>query len=430
MKTNSFFKECKDFLILWGSQTVSSLGTAMTEYALVVWVYSRQGTASSVTLLSLCIFLPTILLRFLAGALADRWNKKHIMLACDTLAAFGTLLILVLHRLSLLRISHLYVINVLLSFMNAFQAPAVHVATSMLLPQRHYARAGGLQAFGGSAVSILAPALGSMLLAFGGLSAVLAVDLLTFAIAFGALLMIRIPKTESSPRARTSFWQDCTEGFRFLKKRKPLLRVILFLTFINFLAKIGGDSQMAAFVLARTHGNQQALGLIQTAVSLGVMAGSLLMMWLKPAANRFAAVYLACGLIFHFGDVLQSLTSSVPMWVLAAFASYLTAAVMNVHLTVLMREAVPVELQGRVFSARDTLQNGCIPLGLLLGGPLADHVFEPFMRHASPVHQWLSGFWGTGSGAGIALLFLLTGLTGAALSFAALFLCLRRSARR
>jgi len=420
MKKPSFITECRDFLLLWGSQTISSLGTEMTAYALTVWVYSQQGTASSLSLLTLCTFLPTILFRFIAGTLADRWNKKRIMLTADAFAACGTLLILALYSLGRLRIWHLYVINTLLSLMNAFQVPASYVATSLLVPEKHYARAGGLQGMAGSALSILSPALASAVLVWGGLKLVLWLDLFTFAIAFGTLLLaIRLPeKPKQKTAGRNPFRQEWMAGFAFLKERKPLWRLILFFTAINFLAKIGGDGQMAAFVLARSGGNQQALGLVQASVSLGMMAGSLLMTWLKPAKDRFSAVYLTCGLIF-LGDIVQGLSVSVPVWVAAAFGSYLTAAVMNVHLTVLMRESVPIEMQGRVFSARDTLQNGFIPLGLLAGGWLADHVFEPFMSRPSAVQKWLI-HWFSGSGAGIALLFFLTGSIGIAFGLIAL----------
>ncbi len=427
MKKPSFITECRDFLLLWGSQTISSLGTEMTAYALTVWVYSQQGTASSLSLLTLCTFLPTILFRFIAGTLADRWNKKRIMLTADAFAACGTLLILALYSLGRLRIWHLYVINTLLSLMNAFQVPASYVATSLLVPEKHYARAGGLQGAAGSALSILAPALGSVVLVWGGLKLVLWLDLVTFAIAFGTLLLaIRLPeKPKQKAAGRNPFRQECMAGFTFLKERKPLWRLILFFTAINFLAKIGGDGQMAAFVLARSGGNQQTLGLVQASVSLGIMAGSLLMTWLKPAKDRFSAVYLTCGLIF-LGDIVQGLLASIPVWVAAAFGTYLIAAVMNVHLTVLMRESVPIEMQGRVFSARDTLQNGFIPLGLLAGGWLADHVFEPFMSRPSAVQEWLI-HWFSGSGAGIALLFFLTGVAGVALSLIALYAFKRKA---
>ena len=194
MKNTSSFRQLRGFLLLWGSQAVSELGTAMTDYALIIWVYGQKGTASSVTTLTLCAFLPTIFFRFLAGSFVDRWNKKHVMLFADLAAACGTLAVFALHSMTALRIWHLYLINFLLSFMNAFQAPASFVATSLLVPKEHYARAGGLQGFSGSAVAILAPALGSLLLAFGGLEAVLFCDLASFAVAFFVLLfLVRIP---------------------------------------------------------------------------------------------------------------------------------------------------------------------------------------------------------------------------------------------
>ena len=166
MNKAAYWKELRGFLLLWGSQTVSELGTAMTDYALIVWVYGQSGTASSVTLMTLCAFMPTILFRFIAGAITDRWDKKKIMLIADLAAACGTATVLILYSLSALRIWHLYVVNILLSFMNAFQAPASFVATTLLTPEKHYSKVSGLQGFSGAAISILAPALGSLTLAY------------------------------------------------------------------------------------------------------------------------------------------------------------------------------------------------------------------------------------------------------------------------
>ena len=156
----------------------------MTEYALIVWVYRQEGTALSISLLTLCSFAPTILFRFAAGAIADRWDKKRVMLAADLLAACGTLSVCLLYSFSAVRVWHLYLINMLLSFMNAFQEPAAFVATSLLVPKEHYARASGLQGFSGAAVSILAPALGAVPLALGGLKVVLICELCSFFAAF------------------------------------------------------------------------------------------------------------------------------------------------------------------------------------------------------------------------------------------------------
>ena len=410
-------KQLHSFLLLWGSQTVSQLGTAMTDYAIIIWVYSQKGTASSVTLLTVCSFLPTIFLRFLAGSMVDRWRKKRIMLIADLLAACGTLAVFVLHSAEVLEIWHLYVINFLLSLMNAFQEPASFVAVSMLVPKEHYARASGLQGFGGAAISILAPALGALLLAYGGLELVLIVDLVTFAIAFLVLLfLIRIPEVEKTETEEEPFSQTCLAGIRYLREHTAILRITLFLAVINFLAKLGNDGMISPFILGRTGNNQPVLGAVESFTALGVLAGSLIVTMTKPVKKRIPLIFITTGLIF-FGNIIQSLTSQPWLWCAAAFGSYLFAAVMNVNMDTLMREKVPLEMQGRVFSAKSTLQNFTIPIALLLGGVLADKVFEPFMLTDSPTQQILSGLFGTGKGAGIGLMFFIVGIAGILISF-------------
>ena len=416
MKKQSF-RQLHQFLLLWGSQTVSQLGTAMTDYAVIIWVYSRKGTASSVTLLTVCTFLPTIFFRFLAGSLVDRQSKKRIMLTADLLAAFGTLAVFVLHSADVLQIWHLYVINFLLSLMNAFQEPASFVAVSMLVPKEHYTRAGGLQSFSGAAVSILAPAFGALLLASGGLEAVLIVDLATFAVAFFILLfLIRIPEAERRKTEEEPFSTICLAGIRYLREHTAILRITLFLAVINFLAKLGNDGMLSPFILGRTGNSQAVLGAVESFAALGVMAGSLLATLIRPPKKRIPLIFVTTGLLF-FGNIIQSLTSRPWLWCAASFGSYLLAAVMNVNLDTVIREKVPVEMQGRVFSAKSTLQNFTIPVALLLGGFLADTVFEPFMMTDSPLQQTLSGIFGTGKGSGIGLMFFMVGVSGMLVSF-------------
>ena len=419
MKKPNIMKGLKSFLLLWSSQAVSALGTAMTEYALIIWVYNQEGTALSVALLTLCSFAPTILFRFVAGAIADRWDKKRIMLTADLFAACGTLSVYLLYTYLALRVSHLYLINILLSFMNAFQEPAAFVATSLLVPKEQYTRVSGLQSFSGAAVSILAPALGAGLLAFGGLKVVLICDLCSFLAAFCVLLFfIRIPKAEGTAKAQNEpFRKTCAEGFRFLRSHAVLLRLILFMTCVNFLAKMSNDGLLSPFVLARTGDRQQILGAVQSFVALGVMAGSLIVTWMKPVKNRLKLIGISTALVFS-GNIFQSLSRQPAVWCAAAFASYAIAAVMNAHMTAFMREQIPLELQGRVFSAESTLKNCAIPFGLFLGGLLADHVFAPFMTSDSPLQRWLTPLFGDGIGAGIAVQFFIMGALGIALCLA------------
>ena len=417
MKQHSICKDLRGFLLLWGSQTVSELGTAMTDYALIVWVYGQKGTASSVTWLTICSFLPTILLRFAAGTLADRRDKKRVMLAADLFAACGTAAVFLLFRLDALRVWHLYLINILLSCMNAFQVPASFVATTLLVPKEHYARVGGLQGFSGSAVAILAPALGGLLLAWGGLTTVLICDLASFAVAFGVLLFaVRIPDAPPPDKRDEPFLRSCMEGVRYLRQHGALLRIALFLAAVNFLAKLGNDGMLAPFALGRTGGDRQALAMTESAVAAGLLTGSLLVTVLKPARRKTRVIFACCALVFC-GNIALSLSARPWIWCVASFVCYLPAAVMNANWTAVMRERVPVSLQGRVFSAKDTLQNCTIPLGLFLGGLLADRVFEPFMAAERPV---LSRLFGSGSGAGVGVIFFCVGVLGAALSLAQL----------
>ncbi len=417
MKKQFSVRQLRSFLLLWGSQTVSQLGTAMVDYALIIWVYGQAGTASSITLLMLCTFLPTIFFRFLAGSFVDRWNKKRVILVADLVAACGTLAVLVLHSCSALRVWHLYVINFLLSFMNAFQEPASFVATSLLVPKEQYTRAGGLQGFGGAAVSILAPALGALLLSFGGLKTVLLCDLATFAAAFLVLqFLIRLPEQEQNQEEKEPFRETCMAGIRFLQDHKAILRITLFLAVINFLAKLGNDGMLSPYILGRTGNSQPVLGAVQSAAAIGLLAGSLIATAMKPPKKRTKLTFITTGLIFT-GNIILCLTNRPWLWCAANIWSYALAAVMNANMNTIMRENIPLEMQGRVFSAKSTLQNFTIPPALFLGGFLADQVFEPFMASDSPAQRVLSVFLGTGKGTGIGLMFLIVGIAGMLVSF-------------
>lgn len=413
----------RNFLILWSGQAVSSLGSSMTSFALIIWAYQQQGTVMSVSLLAFCSYLPSILFSFLAGAITDRWDKKKIMLVSDSVAACGTLTVLLLYQTGSLAIWHLYAVNFILGFMNAFQIPASTVAVSLLAPKEQYTRVSGLQNFSNSLVTILTPALATAVLSFGGLKTVLLLDLTTFAIAFLSLLcLIKIPRVESvDSKVTSSYLSACLDGLRFLKKHAALFRMILFFAFINLLASLAGNSIMPAMVLARTGNNQQVLGYVSSSIGVGSLIGSLLVTVVKPPKNRTRIIFLSCALSFLLCDLLWGLGRGASVWIFAAVAGNIPLPFLGANLTTIMRTKVPLEMQGRVFSTRDTLQYFTIPVGFLLGGLLSDHVFEPFMAEASPLQSFLTKLVGSGKGSGMAFLFLLTGLIGAVSSF----LCLK-----
>lgn len=129
---------------------------------------------------------------------------------------------------------------------------------------------------------------------------------------------------------------------------------------------------------------------------------------------------MSCGLSFLFCDCLWGFGRTWPIWAFAALIGNFPIPILNAGMTSVMRERIPVEWQGRVFSTQAAFQFFTIPLGYLLGGVLADYVFEPFMLRTSHWQNMLEMLVGSGKGSGIALIFLLTGMIGFIISIAAL----------
>ena len=152
-------KQLKPYLLLWGTQSLSTLGSGMTSYALVLWLYLRSGSALGTALLSVCSYAPYVVMSIFAGALSDRWDKKRTMLACDLAAALSTVVVLVLIKTGGLSPWHLYVLNALNGLMNTIQQPASEVAATLLIPKEYYQQTSGLRSLAQSMNSILTPIL-------------------------------------------------------------------------------------------------------------------------------------------------------------------------------------------------------------------------------------------------------------------------------
>ncbi len=406
------FKGLGKFITWWSSQTLSSLGSSMTKYALIIWAYTQQGTAMSVTMLAFCSYLPSILFAFIAGTIADKWDKKKILIATNVIMGVGSATIFALYLSGGLRVWHLYIVNIVLSFMGAFEYPAVVVSTSLLAPKEQYARVSGLQNLYDSLVKILTPIIATSILAFGGLSAILVVDMVTFIVAVVTLVFfIKIPKIEVK-QSKEGFWQSCLAGLRFLLANRALWLIILYMSFINLLAYLTGYGILPAMVLARTGDNQTILGLVSGAMGVGTLVGSMIVTMFGLPKKRTVTVFASLALSFLFCDIFWGLNLGAWTWIVGAFLGHVPLPFMGGSLTLVMRTKIPIEMQGRVFSARDTVQFITIPIGLALGGFLADYVFEPFMAGGGMFANALSYVVGYGHGSGMAIIFLITGLSG------------------
>lgn len=400
----------RPFLILWSTQSLSTLGSSMTAFALVLWSYQAQGSALSTALLSVCSYAPYVAMSIFAGALSDRWDKKRTMLFCDTLAALCTLAVLALAERGALALWHLYLVNALSGLMNTVQQPAADVAVTLLTPREHFQRAGGLRSLSYSLNNMLSPALATGLYAFAGLRGVILFDLATFCVAFLSLLfLIRLPSTPGQEEAAPVL-RSARAGLDYLRRERGVLDIILFLAAINLTASMY-NAALPALALTRPWGGEHALGLVQSVSGTAMLAGSLAASLLPAPKSRVRVICNCLLLAMSTENFCLALGKSLPVWCVGAALGWVGIPVMNANLDVLVRGHVPVELQGRVFAARNTLQFFTIPVGYLLGGLLVDSLFEPLAARMEPGSLWALLF-GLGKGSGAAGLFLVLGFLG------------------
>lgn len=407
-------KTLRTYLLFYGTQSLSALGSGMTGYALVLWLYLRSGSALQTALLSACSYAPYVVMSIFAGALSDHWNKKRTMLVCDLLAAASTVAALALLKADMLQAWHLYLLNALNGLMNTVQQPAGEVASTLLIPKKYWQKMSGLRSFSQSLNTILTPVLATALFSFGGILPVMAVDLFTFAAAFFTLLLfVQIPEEAQKKQPEENLLRSAKEGLAWLGQNPLILYLILFLASINLAASVY-DAALPAMILSKANGGKTVLGVVNTSVGIATLAGSALAAWLPAPKNRVRTIYVS--LLISMGENFFLAFGNTPfLWCVGAVLGWLPIPLMSANMDVIFRERIPLSMQGRVYSCRNTLQYFTIPVGLLLGGTLADRVFEPFMARRRPKDGVLAAIFGTDSGSGCALLFLAVGIAGIAI---------------
>jgi len=400
-------KEMRSYLLLWFTQTVSGLGSAMTAYALVIWSYTQAGSALRTALLMVCSYAPYVVCSIFAGALSDRWDKKKTMLACDALAAISTLIVLSLLKNDALRIWHLYIVNAVSGLMNTFQQPASEVATTALLKREYYQKVGGLRYLSNSLNSILTPIITTAIMGLWGIHVVIAIDLISFAVAFAVLLLfIPIPKTEPKD-TKESILQSAAEGVRWLKRNPGIFHLMLFLAGINLVASMF-NATLPAMILSKA--SETALGTVNSVTGIAMLAGSLLASFLPVPKSRVKAIWCCLMLSMCTENFCLAFGSNVWVWCFGATLGWIALPWMSANLEAVNRLNIPMEIQGRVYAARNSFQFFTIPVGYFLGGVLVDRVFEPIM--ARQTEELPVRLFGAGKGSGAAFLFAVLWLTG------------------
>ena len=401
--------ELRAFYLLWSTQSLSQLGSAMTGFALTLWLYEKTGSALSTAMLTICTYLPYVLMSIFAGAITDRFDKKKTMLACDTFAAACTVLVLVLYKTDLLCVWHLYAINGVSGLMNTVQQPASEVAYTLVVRKEQYQRISGLQSLSRSLISIGSPLMAAAVYGAAGLGAVIILDLVSFSVAFMTLACaIQIPAVRAGTETEENVLMLAGGGLQFLKENLLILHVILFMAGVNLIAS-AFDAVLPALVIPRC-GNS-VLGIVTSCSGIAMVLGSLLVTVMKKPRDRVRVIYQT--MLFSLGieNFVLALTRNPIWWCAGQVVGWILVPVMSANENVIIRNSVPVDLQGRVYACRNTLQFFTIPIGLALGGFLVDEICEPFMA-VQPSSSLPTLLFGSGKGSGAALMMFVLGVSG------------------
>lgn len=410
MKENKF----KNYIIFWLSQSVSQLGSSMTSFALIIWAYKQTNSAMSVSLMTFFSYLPYIIVSVFAGVYIDTHKKKSIMLVSDCLAAICSVSVLILLLMGELKIWHIYIVNGMIGFMNSFQSPAQTVAVGIMVPKEKYAKASGMNSFSNSLLSVVSPMLATFILSFVGLKGVIVIDLISFLFAFVILfVVIQIPEVNLKKKdKRYNIFYGCKEGLSFLFHHKGIWYIIISMASLNFFSRLTYENILSPMILARSGNNENVLGLISGILGIGGIIGGLIVSIKKSANHNRKLIYFSAAFSFLFGDILMGLGQSSIVWCFAAIAASLPIPFIHAGQSVILYNIVPKDMQGRIFAVRNAVQYCTIPIGILLGGFLADYIMEPFMKSEHEIALVLQSIVGTGAGSGMAVMFLCTGLLG------------------
>lgn len=408
----------KRYIVFWLSQALSQLGSSMTSFALILWAYTQKGTVMTVSLMTFFNYIPYIIVSLFAGTFVDNHSKKKIMLVSDSIAAICSIAMLFLSIRSELQIWNIYLVNFIIGFMNAFQGPASAVAIGKIVPKEKLEQVSGMNSFSSNLVAVLAPVLAASLFAWGDLNLILVIDLVSFLFAFLVLLFVlKIPEDIARKAEKKSVFIGCNEGFRYLKQNNKILVIIITMALLNFFSRLTYENILSPMILSRSANNSAALGIVNAVMGIGGIVGGIIVSTGKVKANSAKMIYISAMLSFLLGDILMGIGKNIIVWSIASLAASLPIPFINAGQMVIIYQNIPEEIQGRIFAVRNAIQFSSIPLGILLGGLLADYVFEPFMLKENAVTLFLRMIVGEGTGSGMAVMFLCTGILGTLFSF-------------
>lgn len=394
------------FLIIWIGEFVSSIGSGLTAFTLGVYVFQTTGSAAAVSLTTLFAFLPTILLNPVGGVLADRFDRRLMMICGDLFSAFGLVYMLICFRSGSLEPWQIYIGVTISAVFVALLEPAYKATVTDLLTKEDYAKASGMMQMAASSKYLFSPLIGGFLLGFTDISTILILDISTLAVTVIIVAIIRkkIPSRKKQAE-KLMLLQGLKEGWRAVTEDRGVLAIVILMSVATFYI---GFLQILISPMILSFADAKVLGMIESISAVGMLVGSIIIgiSHLRHYVTTLAAGFCFAGL---FIDLLGMSTNLI-LITISGVLFFASLPFINTSADVMVRCKIPNELQGRAWGLISVLSQLGFILAYASAGFMADHIFNPMLLEGGILYGTVGKLIGTGPGRGIGFMLILSGI--------------------
>lgn len=396
----------KKFLMLWCGELISSIGSGMTAFALSVYVYQTTGSATYVSLVTLLAYLPTVLLSPLAGVLADRYDRRLLMIIGDLFSGLGLAYVLWNIQAGSDSMLPIFIGVTFNAVFVALLEPSFKATITELLTEEEYARASGMVQIAGNAKFLISPALAGILLAVADIRLILLIDIGTFFITVTTVAIVRKSVGKAVKTEKQSIGREMRLGFAEINKNKGIRTLVILMSFVCFFV---GILQTLTSPMVLAVSDAETVGIMESLCAVGMLLGSVFIGILGIKKN-YSTVLCVAGIFSGIFIALTGVNKSIFVTGAGVFLFFLALPFMNTSADVLIRKNVPNEIQGRVWGIISLLSQAGTVLAYALSGVLADFVFEPLLADNGALADSVGALIGTGTGRGIGFMLVLSGI--------------------
>lgn len=413
----------KKFMILVAGSFISSIGSGLTDFGLAIYVLKLTGSVGATGIFAICAFLPAILLAPAGGVLADRYDRRLMMILGEL---FSGLALLISLAAIMSPNPSLIVICMGVGISSVFSAltePAFKATITDLLSAEDYARAGGMVQLAGSAKLLISPAIAGLMLQVTTVGTLIMLDMLTF---FTTVLIIAFVRkglvNQKSAVISSGFRCEISDGITAIQGKKGIMTMIIIMTVATFCL---GFVQMLSKPLVLAIAGERELGILTTVIAMGMMVGSIGISMVKQPKSYVGMLSIGlfgCGVFFTLIGVSENLVLIAGF----GFMMFVFMPAIQIGAEVLIRTNLDNRVQGRAFGLISLITQMGYILAFIAAGILADLVFEPLMQGNTVLATGIGAVIGYGAGRGNALLIIITGI---GLAFVGIVVARLRSVR-